>query len=323
MIVLEAAKVLAGVASAASAITYTIEGMELLAGVESYKTLAQGQLASSAGTLYTVPASTQTFIKSIHLANTTSADVPGVKLFSGGTGAGNQITGSFTIPANGWAAFEENGWNVYDATGARLQNNNFAPISGTVKGAFVFPYQSGNWYAPPGIVMRDTANPAVVPIQNRVHLIPFVADRTFAMKAIAAVCTVGVAASNVQFAVYASDPVTGVPVGNPLGTTPSASTAAATTVTAALAAPVSIIAGLLYWLAFNESTASVSFTACGGSSAFASHYGQSNVLNIFGAGQISTALTFNSTFGTWPSATGQSLNLTLNTGTPFMAYQVN
>jgi hypothetical protein len=124
MIVLEAAQTLRGIAATATAITYTIEGMELASGVETYKTLAQGQLATSAGTLYTAPSSTQSFIKSIHLANATGSDVTGVKLFIGGTAAGNQITGSLTIPANGWATFGENGWNVYDATGARLVRKN-------------------------------------------------------------------------------------------------------------------------------------------------------------------------------------------------------
>jgi hypothetical protein len=118
MLTLEAAQTLRGVAASATAITYTIDGMELLAGVETYKTLAQGQLASSVGTLYTAPASTQTFIKSIHLANATASDVTGVKLFIGGTAAANQITGSLTIPANGWATYEENnGWRVYTPTG--------------------------------------------------------------------------------------------------------------------------------------------------------------------------------------------------------------
>lgn len=118
MLTLEAAQTIRGVAGSATAITYTIDGMELLAGVETYKTLAQGQLASSAGTLYTAPSSTQTFVKSIHLANATSSDVTGVKLFIGGTAAANQITGSLTIPANGWATYEENsGWRVYTPTG--------------------------------------------------------------------------------------------------------------------------------------------------------------------------------------------------------------
>lgn len=119
MITLEAAQTLRGIAASATAITYTVEGMELNAGVESYKKLAQGQLGVAASTLYTVPASTQGFIKSIHLANATASDVTGIKLFVGGSAAANQITGSLTIPANGWAVYEEGGWNVYTPTGQR------------------------------------------------------------------------------------------------------------------------------------------------------------------------------------------------------------
>jgi hypothetical protein len=119
MLVLAAGETIRGVAASATAITYTIEGMELsAAGAESYKTLAQGQLASSAGTLYTTPSLTQTFVKAIHLVNTTGADVSGVKLFINGTAAANQITGSLQIPANGWATYEEHsGWTVYTPTG--------------------------------------------------------------------------------------------------------------------------------------------------------------------------------------------------------------
>lgn len=117
MIVLEAGQTLRAVAGTNNVIAMTVDGMELNAGVEAYKTLAQALIPNAAGTIYTVPASTQAFIKSIHLANTTALDVTGIKLFIGGAAAANQITGSFTIPANGWAAFEENGWNIYTPTG--------------------------------------------------------------------------------------------------------------------------------------------------------------------------------------------------------------
>jgi hypothetical protein len=117
MIVLEAGQTLQAVAGTDDVIAMTVDGMELASGVEAYKTLAQALVQNAAGVIYTVPASTQAFIKSIHLANTSGADVSGVKLFVGGTTAAKQITGSFTIPANGWAAFEENGWNVYTPTG--------------------------------------------------------------------------------------------------------------------------------------------------------------------------------------------------------------
>jgi hypothetical protein len=117
MIVLAAADTISGIAGAATAITYSIEGMELVGTTETYKALAQGQLGSSSSTLYTVPASTQAFIKGIHLANTTTSPVSGIKLFVSGTAAANQLTGSLTIPANGWAVYEENGWRIYDSRG--------------------------------------------------------------------------------------------------------------------------------------------------------------------------------------------------------------
>ena len=40
---------------------------------ETYKKLAQGQLPSSAGTIYTVPSGTSTIIKHIRLVNTDSS----------------------------------------------------------------------------------------------------------------------------------------------------------------------------------------------------------------------------------------------------------
>jgi hypothetical protein len=122
MLNLAASDILAGVAGTATAVTYTITGMELNAGVEAYKVLAQGQLPSSVGTLYTAPSSTQTFIKSLHLANATGSDVTGIKIFLTGTTAGKQITGSLTIPANGWATYEEDGWRVYNASGQVLES---------------------------------------------------------------------------------------------------------------------------------------------------------------------------------------------------------
>lgn len=119
MLIIEAANTIRGVASSATAISYVLEGMELVAGVESYKTLAQGQLGSSASVLYTAPASSQVFVKGVHLINTSGADVTGIKLFIGGAVAANQILGSMTLLAGGMAVMEENGWVFYNAAGGR------------------------------------------------------------------------------------------------------------------------------------------------------------------------------------------------------------
>lgn len=118
MITLAAAATLSGKAGTATAITYTLHGDEVSAGVDTFKTLAQGQLASSTGTLYTVPGSTQALVKQIHLANTTGSDVTGVVLYTGGTAAGNQLTGTMTILANGTAVYNNGEWKSYSSSGA-------------------------------------------------------------------------------------------------------------------------------------------------------------------------------------------------------------
>lgn len=160
MLTLAAGETIAGVASLASSITYTFFGMELNAGVEAYKTLAQGQLPAAAATLYTAAASTEVFFKSIHLVNVTAFDVSGVKLYQTGTTSGKQITGNMTIPANGWATFEEDGWRIYNAAGELLQK-----ISGTgvaLVGTFPFdtyPQFSGDGflYGLPGFTPINTS----------------------------------------------------------------------------------------------------------------------------------------------------------------------
>lgn len=120
MLTLAATNTISGVAGTATAITYSIFGLTLLSGAETYAVLAQGQLATSAGTLYTVPGSTTAFVKQFILVNATSSAVNGIILYVNGTAAGNQITGTISIPANGTAMIDDDGLAVYDANGSKL-----------------------------------------------------------------------------------------------------------------------------------------------------------------------------------------------------------
>jgi hypothetical protein len=117
MISLAATNTLAGKAGTASAITYTITGGDAITTSDAFQILAQGQLGTSATTLYTVPSSTVALINNISLANTTGTAVTGVVLYVNGTAASNQILGGLTIPANGTAVFAEGIWQVYSSTG--------------------------------------------------------------------------------------------------------------------------------------------------------------------------------------------------------------
>jgi hypothetical protein len=70
MFTLAATNTIQGIATQASVVNYTIFGMELASGVETYKVLAQGQMATGSVTaMYTVPAATTAFVKAIHLTN--------------------------------------------------------------------------------------------------------------------------------------------------------------------------------------------------------------------------------------------------------------
>lgn len=117
MVTLATGGTVAGVAGTASAVTYTLFGLEVSGGADSYKVLAQGQLPNAAATLYTVPAATVALVRRIVLANATGNTVAGVILYVNGTGAGNQISGTFSIPPNGSAVFEDRGWTIYDSLG--------------------------------------------------------------------------------------------------------------------------------------------------------------------------------------------------------------
>lgn len=109
MLTLAATNTIQGQAGA-DALTHTISGLEVTNGVENYKTLAQGQVPTSAAALYAVPPSTVALVKTIHIKNTTAAPVPltiSVNV--------NPIF-SAVIPANGTCVFDGS-WKTYDANG--------------------------------------------------------------------------------------------------------------------------------------------------------------------------------------------------------------
>jgi hypothetical protein len=122
MLVLAAADTIAGVADAASKVTYTIFGMTLVSGVEAYSALAQGQLANSAATIYTAPNPGQAFIKSVLLVNGDTVSHT-FQLFRGGTAAANAISPVFTLAAGSMGLYEDgSGWQFYSASGQVLQS---------------------------------------------------------------------------------------------------------------------------------------------------------------------------------------------------------
>src|SRR6478736_4217036 len=122
MYTLAATDTISGGASVASQLTCTIFGMELTAGpTETYKILDQRQLASSPATLYTVPASTTTFIKTITVVNndTTARTIQFfVNIGGAGVTAADAITPVTSIPTGGMAVYEDGqGWQIINSNG--------------------------------------------------------------------------------------------------------------------------------------------------------------------------------------------------------------
>lgn len=70
-------------------------------------------LTNSTATLYTVPGSTTTIIRNIHIANT-SGSAATVKLSIGADAAGTRLLGDLSIPANG--TYDWSGFAVMEAT---------------------------------------------------------------------------------------------------------------------------------------------------------------------------------------------------------------
>jgi hypothetical protein len=121
MLTLAAADTIAGVAQTPSTVTSTIFGMELNAGAETYKVLDQRQLAAAAATIYTAPASTTAFVKTVLVVNTDQNNTQTFQLFRGGTAAANAITPAITIPAGGLALYEDGeGWTLCNNLGQKL-----------------------------------------------------------------------------------------------------------------------------------------------------------------------------------------------------------
>lgn len=129
---LQASSTIAGVAGTASAVTYTISLDEIAAGVDAFKN-TQGFLPTSATVLYTATA-VMANVKTIELANTTASPVTGCKLFVGGIVAANQITGTFTMPANGTAIATGELFQIFDSTGALVTTMTLT-LTGDVTGS--------------------------------------------------------------------------------------------------------------------------------------------------------------------------------------------
>jgi hypothetical protein len=120
VLALGTSQALEGTATSATTVTYTVGGLLMSSAsppvATSYEVLAQGQLASSAASIYNPGSSATALISSIILFNT-GGSAQTVSLYMEGTAGSNQIFAA-SIPAGGWAQYEDgNSWTVYSSSG--------------------------------------------------------------------------------------------------------------------------------------------------------------------------------------------------------------
>lgn len=124
MYTLATTNTLIGDADAASLLSVSVFGMELVGTTETYKVLYQGQLPTAATTLYTVPASTTAFIRSITVTNNDTA-IRSFQFFVNGSAATNAITPLIKLVPGGFATYEDGcGWQTYTANGSLISGPN-------------------------------------------------------------------------------------------------------------------------------------------------------------------------------------------------------
>ena len=130
---LAAADTLAAGASVAAQLTSTVFGMEYSVALgEVYKVLDQRQLAATPATIYTAPALTTAFVRTITVVNNDTV-VRTAQFFRGGTAAANAITQPVSIPGGGMAVYEDgDGWTVYDS--ASNMQTGYTPPTGLLRG---------------------------------------------------------------------------------------------------------------------------------------------------------------------------------------------
>lgn len=168
----------------------------------------------------------------------------------------------------------------------------------------VRPHKTGFWYMPRDIGVTGAITPAI----NQIRMFPFIADENMVVSALGTYLVTGVAAANMQLAVYAGDPATDLPIGPALGSTASIAVAtSASSPFGALAANAQLLKGKLYYLAINVDTAALSFSGLHPLGVIA-HFaiGDALLSNVLQAQTNLGGYFFGQAFGTWPTFTGAS-----------------
>ena len=179
-------------------------------------------------------------------------------------------------------------------------------------------YKVGNWYDT--AAFGTIAGAPAAPGANNMRLVPFFVRSTITLNSLGLRVQTLSAGGNVQVAIYASNPATGLPTGFPLASTASMSTAAVGSVNAAVS--VQLTEGW-YWFATNCDNAVAVFAA--------TNVGNCYLGWLMGSATQGTALASTQsfagynvaqTFSTWPDLTPSSPTEVTNASVPIGQFKV-
>lgn len=163
-------------------------------------------------------------------------------------------------------------------------------------------YVAGRWIAP---YIGTLGASAVIPA-GAIKFIPFRLERTITVTGLGCRITAGVAASNIQLAIYANNLTGGQPTGSALLSTANISSASAVAVSQTSMGPVTLDANTVYWAGFNNSVGTVAaqVVLAANVSPMGRMIGATNLADLTnGATTAALMLEYTQAFGTWPDVT--------------------
>jgi hypothetical protein len=161
-----------------------------------------------------------------------------------------------------------------------------------------FGYQAGKYYH--GIIGTMAAGATIAANSVRFH--PTIIKERVTISELGTRVTTAESAKNIQLGIYASDPVTKLPTGVPLGTTASLLTTSSGVISGAIT-PVTLEPGL-YWMAAIADVTTAVFQQYGGANNSISLILGAAITQIAPGNSASIAfLSYTHAFGTWPDVT--------------------
>lgn len=211
----------------------------------------------------------------------------------------DDATGNFEIGSKWFNALTGIEYICQDATAG-------AAIWVRQDNADFFGYISGSYYH--GINSLISAGAAIG--GNALKLHPIVIKERTTLAELAVRVTTAESAKSFQLAIYATDPATKFPTGNPLGVTGSMSAGTTGAMTSAFTGGNITLNPGMYWMALNTDSTTAIFQAFGSNSTFiAALLGGVTASQVASGTATSIAsLSYTQTFGAWPDLTGQAFS---------------